>query len=94
MYRIEKVFQLPKANNLYENIKIAVEGEDPLEALEDVYRILYMDRLMAITINSNDARFLANSIEQVPSDIDRSVNALDALGQITNLVKEKINRGN
>lgn len=52
MHRIEKVFQIPRPNGLYENIKVAVEGEDPLALLTDIYTILYMDRLISAGLNN------------------------------------------
>jgi len=52
MNRIEKVFQIPKAGNLYENIKISVEGEDTVEMLSDIYITLYMDRVVSALLNA------------------------------------------
>ena len=51
--RIEKVFQIPKAGNLYENIKITGEGETIEECLRQIYHALYMDRIVSMQLSGN-----------------------------------------
>jgi len=73
MIRLEKVFQLPTKGGMYENVKIAVEGEDPLKLLSDIYLILYMDRLVNFHVNGagdkEKALEIINSIKAIEEEV-------------------------
>jgi hypothetical protein len=78
MYKIEKVFQIPKTGGMYENIKIAVEGEDPLEIFKDIYTILYLDRLISFTINNT-------------GDAEKALEIIEGISDMIEQVKFKLN---
>lgn len=46
LIRVEKVFQIPKPSGNYENIKIAVEADNRLECLLEIYETFLMDRVV------------------------------------------------
>ena len=77
-YKVEKVFQIPKTGGLYENIKIAVEGDDPLEIFKDIYTILYMDRLISFTINDT-------------GDQEKALEIIASISDMIEQVKSKLN---
>ncbi len=52
--RIERVFDITGLDGKYQNIKIAVEGEDALEVLSKLYQTLYTERALYANLAGQD----------------------------------------
>ena len=64
MVNLERVFQLSDPSGKYQNIRIGVEAETSEEAVQEIYRTLFLERIFYYTITDNEDN-LAESIQML-----------------------------
>lgn len=94
--RIERVFELTAPDGKYQNIKIAVEGENKVDLFREIYSTLYMDRVISSLIAGNDISVYTGILEKVKGAAD-IVEVMEEFGlnntvvnAVTNLTEESI----
>lgn len=68
--RIERVFELTTPDGKYQNIKIAVEGDNRAEIFREIYLTLYMDRMINTLLAGNSTDMFTEILAKVNGAIE------------------------
>lgn len=87
--RIERVFELTSADGKYQNIKIAVDGDNKIDIFKEIYLTLYMDRMINALLAGNDVQMFHNILIKVNEAIE-ILKIMDVFGKNTEDVEEAL----